>query len=75
MHAGAKRGISLLRKQISKWNKSNGEKQIPYNLSYKRDYVKSKIQNKTKLIDTQNELVVVRVGEGNGWAVLVFLFF
>lgn len=37
--------------------------------------MKSKIQNKTKLIDTENEPVVLRVGEGNGWAVFVYLLF
>ena len=46
----------------AKWNKSDGERQIPYHLTY---IVESKTKNKQKII-TEDRLVVAR---DEGWRV------
>ena len=49
----------------AKWNKTDEERQIPYNLSY-MEYKKKK--NKNKLIDSENRLLVTRrEGVEGGW--------
>ena len=54
-----------------KWNKSDRERQIPYNLIYIRNLKpKPKPKKSTELTDKENRLVVARGkevrGEGNG---------
>ena len=47
-------------------NKSDEEEQIPYDFTYMWNLKNKTKQNKNKLIDTENRLVVARGGEG--WA-------
>ena len=42
------------------------ERQIPYDFTYMWNLIKQTKQNKNKLIDTENRLVITR-GEGGYW--------
>ena len=54
----------------AKWSKPGGERQIPYDLTYKRNLTNqtNKQQNRTRDIEIKNNLTVTRgeVGGGNG---------
>ena len=51
----------------AKWNKPGGEKQIPYDLTYKWNLINQKTseQNITRDMEIKNKLIVTR-GEGGG---------
>lgn len=57
----------------AKWNKTDEERQIPYNFSY----MEYKKQNKNKLIDSENRLLVTRrEGDqvyGDGWLLVLLI--
>ena len=52
-----------------KWNKSDRERQTPYDFTYMwnlKNKKKTNKQNRNRLTDTENRLMVARVGEGWG---------
>ena len=50
----------------TKLNKSDRERQVVYDLCYMWKSKKTKIKQQTKLIDTENRLVVIRNVGGEG---------
>ena len=51
----------------AKWNKPGGERQIPYDLTYKRNLMNktNKQENRTRGMETRNKLTATRE-EGEG---------
>ena len=54
----------------TKWNKSDRERQISYDIAYmqklKKWYTSTYLQNRNRLTDLENELMVTGVA-GEGW--------
>ena len=55
-----------LRGYCAEWNKSDRERQMPYNFTYMWN-LKNKTKKQSKLIDTGNILIVGRREAGKEW--------
>ena len=73
LHSRKKEGTPALHysmdgtgEHYAKWNKPGGEGQIPYDLTYKWNLIKTNAQNRTRDMEIKNKLTVTRGVGGRG---------